>query len=98
MNYFFHTEKTPQGWWRVCISSTDTQQEVWIPSNHVQRKRRLKSVVVSNPTNSMEMFTTISEYTSTDANGLSFQPGEVVELLEKDPTGKIEWGNCGNIS
>ena len=80
-----HSEKTPHNWWKVRCG----EQEGWIPSDFVERKRRLKvRHIVSNPTTTTEMFTTISAYTSTEESGLSFGPGQLVQLLEKDNTGK----------
>jgi len=75
-------EKSPNGWWFVRVG----KEEGWVPSTIVQRHRG-RTFVDEKDILEGQMYKALGGYKATDDTGISFEPGQLVEVLEKDAGG-----------
>lgn len=75
-------EKSPNGWWFVRVG----QEEGWVPSNIVQRHRG-HDIIDDKELMDGQKYKTLGGYKATEDTGISFQPGQIAVVLEKDPAG-----------
>ena len=75
-------EKSPNGWWFVRVG----QEEGWVPSNIVQRHRG-HDIIDDKELMEGQKYKTLGGYKATEDTGISFQPGQIAIVLEKDPAG-----------
>lgn len=79
-------EKSPNGWWFVRVSG----DEGWVPSTIVQRHRGqvfVNDKDVVDFAGSKGTYKALGAYKATDDTGISFEAGQMVEVLEKDAGG-----------
>ena len=75
-------EKSPNGWWFVRVG----QEEGWVPSNIVQRHRG-HEIIDDKELMEGQKYKTLGGYKATEDTGITFEPGLIAEVLEKDPCG-----------
>jgi len=75
-------EKSPNGWWFVKVG----KEEGWVPSHIVQRHRG-HDIIDDKDLVDGQKYKTLGGYKATEETGISFEPGQIVEVLEKDPAG-----------